>query len=50
MVRKQDLVRLEPYLYEIPRSFRSDMRVPARVYADERLLEKTLPTALWNSW
>jgi len=42
MVRKQDLVRLEPYLYEIPRSFRSDMRVPARVYADERLLEKTL--------
>lgn len=29
-----------PVLYEIPRSARSDMRVPARVYADERLWDQ----------
>lgn len=30
----------EPWLYEIPRSFRADMRVPARVYANEFLWEQ----------
>jgi tRNA-splicing ligase RtcB len=38
-VRKQDLVRLSDYLWEIPKSFRSDMNVPARIYADDELLE-----------
>ncbi|HLB53883.1 MAG TPA: RtcB family protein [Gemmatimonadales bacterium] len=32
--------RLEPWLYEIPRTARSDMRVPARIYADSVLWEK----------
>jgi tRNA-splicing ligase RtcB len=38
MVRIPDLRRINPYLYEIPLSFRADMRVPARFYADETLL------------
>ncbi|MBN1402257.1 MAG: RtcB family protein [Anaerolineae bacterium] len=39
MVSKQEMVRIEPNLYEIPKSFRDDMRVPARIYADERMLD-----------
>jgi len=42
MVRKQDLRRISPVLWEIPVSFRDDMRVPVRVYADEKLLEAAL--------
>ena len=42
MVDKKDLKRITDYLYEIPKEYREDMRVPARVYADERLLEATL--------
>lgn len=38
-VQKSDLIRLEDYLWEIPRSFRADMRVPARVLASEALLD-----------
>ncbi len=41
MVTKQDLRRITDYLYEIPKSYRPDMRVPARIYADEELLEAT---------
>ena len=41
MVTKQDLKRIADYLYEIPKSYRPDMRVPARIYADEELLEAT---------
>jgi tRNA-splicing ligase RtcB len=36
------LKRLSPYLYEIPETFRGDMRVPARFYADPQLLEAAL--------
>lgn len=42
MVEKTDLVRLNPCLYEVPKGFRSDMRVPARLYADDALLEAAL--------
>jgi len=42
MVVKTDLNRLSKYLYEIPTSFRGDMRVPARIYADDELLEQAL--------
>ncbi|MFQ6014330.1 MAG: RtcB family protein, partial [Anaerolineae bacterium] len=42
MISKKDLKRIEEYVYEIPRGFRPDMRVPARLYADEVLLEATL--------
>ncbi len=42
MVEKRDLKKIDHYLYEIPRSYREDMRVPARVYADGILLEAAL--------
>jgi tRNA-splicing ligase RtcB len=38
MVGKADMVRLGEYVWEIPKSFRADMKVPARIYASERLL------------
>lgn len=42
MVTKSDLVKINQYLYEIPTSFRADMRVPARVYANEELVEMAI--------
>jgi tRNA-splicing ligase RtcB len=39
MVSRQDLTLVEPYVYEIAQSYREDMRVPARLYADDVLLE-----------
>jgi tRNA-splicing ligase RtcB len=42
MVHIRDLRRIDAYLYEIPPSFRPDMRVPARFYADESLLDGVL--------
>ncbi len=42
MVDKKDLKRIGKYIFEIPADFRSDMRVPARIYADDDLLEAAL--------
>ncbi|HEV2722820.1 MAG TPA: RtcB family protein [Thermoanaerobaculia bacterium] len=39
-MRKQDLRRLDDFLWEIPKTYRGDMRVPARVYTNERMLEQ----------
>ncbi len=39
MVSSKDFRQLNPYLYEVPQSYREDMRVPARFYADAELLE-----------
>ncbi|MBN1134981.1 MAG: RtcB family protein [Anaerolineae bacterium] len=39
MIYKSDMVRISKYVWEIPKSFRPDMRVPARIYASEELLE-----------
>jgi len=38
-MRKSDLVRISDALWEIPRSYRGDMRVPARVFTSERMLD-----------
>ena len=38
MVARKDIHQIGPYLYEVPRNYREDMRVPARIYADETLL------------
>jgi tRNA-splicing ligase RtcB len=40
MISKKDLIKVNDYLFEIPKSFRSDMRVPARIYVDEKMLEQ----------
>jgi tRNA-splicing ligase RtcB len=42
MIARKDIHKLGPYLYEIPRHFRQDMRAPARIYADEAILEASL--------
>ena len=42
MIEKKDIRKIDTHLYEVPQSHREDMRVPARVYADEQLLEAAL--------
>jgi tRNA-splicing ligase RtcB (3'-phosphate/5'-hydroxy nucleic acid ligase) len=42
LLNKQNFVRAADYIWEIPRTFREDMRVPARLYADEELLDAAL--------
>jgi len=36
-MRKEDFIKITDYLWEIHKSFRSDMRVPARIYASEKI-------------
>jgi len=36
---KQNLVKIHDYLWEVPKSFRQDMKVPARIYASARMLD-----------
>jgi tRNA-splicing ligase RtcB len=42
MITQHDLKRIDEYLYEIPATFRDDMRVPARFYSDPKLLKAIL--------
>ncbi len=42
MVSKQDFKKLSDYLWEIPKNFRSDMKVSARAYISEKMLEESL--------
>ncbi len=37
--KKSDFKKISDFLWEIPGGFRSDMRVPARIYADDKMLE-----------
>jgi len=39
MATRADFVQVEPYAYEIAKTYRADMRVSARLYADEAILE-----------
>ncbi|MBM3205676.1 RNA-splicing ligase RtcB [Candidatus Shapirobacteria bacterium] len=38
MLTRKDIIKKNEFLWEIPKLFRADMRVPARIYADEKLL------------
>ncbi len=40
MVRIQDLNKVSPHEWEIPVSYREDMRVPVRIFASRKLLDK----------
>ena len=42
MIERADIKRIDKYIYEIPQSYREDMRVSARFYADPVLLEAVL--------
>ncbi len=39
MISKKNFRKLNDYLWEIPKTFRPDMQVPARIYASEKMLE-----------
>jgi tRNA-splicing ligase RtcB len=41
-IERSDLIQVEPEVWEIPNSFNVNMRVPARLYADEALLQASL--------
>jgi len=41
-VTRDDLRKIGPYQYEVPQSFRFDMRVPAHFYADDQFLTAAL--------
>jgi tRNA-splicing ligase RtcB (3'-phosphate/5'-hydroxy nucleic acid ligase) len=48
-ITRNNLISLGKALYEIPRTFRSDMRVPARVFLNEQLLQAALSDrSLWQ--
>ncbi|MFM8320345.1 MAG: RtcB family protein [Chloroflexota bacterium] len=42
MITIQDLTRISEYEWEIPQQYRGDMRVPVRLFATRRLLEKVM--------
>ncbi|HBS48363.1 TPA: RNA-splicing ligase RtcB [Candidatus Dependentiae bacterium] len=42
MISKSDLIKLSDFLWEIPTTFRPDMKVPARFYASEKMLDDIL--------
>ena len=42
MIHLNDLERIDEYVWEIPQSYRNDMRVPARIYASRKLLKDAL--------
>ena len=46
MVSKKDFIKINDWLWEIPKSFREDMKVPARIYTSEKLLKETEDEAL----
>lgn len=42
VITRNDLIKIEDFLYEIPVSFRADMRVPARVFLSDAMLDAVL--------
>lgn len=46
MLSKKDFKKISPYFWELPKCFRPDMKVPARIYASEKILEQTESEAL----
>ena len=49
-VTRYDLNKVDEYVYEVPKEFRHDMRVPAHFYADDDILEKALEDRRSNNW
>jgi len=39
MVNLQDLIKISDYEWEIPKTFRADMRVPVRIFATRKMIE-----------
>lgn len=48
-VPREALIKISDFVYEIPKSFRSDMRVPARIFVNEQMLDQILTDrSLWQ--
>lgn len=48
---KKDLIKVSDYIWEIPKSFREDMKVPARIFASEEMINELLSeesTSIWQ--
>jgi tRNA-splicing ligase RtcB len=43
---KKGLQKISDWVWEIPKTFRKDMRVPARIYVSEKILKEIEPDAL----
>ncbi len=41
MISKKDFKKISDWLWEIPKGFRPEMRVPARIYISEEMMEQT---------
>lgn len=49
VLTREKLIKIDDNLFEIPQDFRSDMRVPARVYTGEDMLEDIMQDmSLWQ--
>ncbi|MBN2101058.1 RtcB family protein [Candidatus Dojkabacteria bacterium] len=47
--QRSDLRKMEDWLWEIPKSFRKDMRVPAQVYTSEEMIDSVLgDKSMWQ--
>ncbi len=47
--QKKDLIKITDYIWEIPQYFRKDMKVPARIFANEKMLDDILEDkSLWQ--
>jgi len=40
MITKENFKKINDYVWEIPKDFRNDMQVPARIYVSEKMLEQ----------
>ena len=48
-ITKQDLIQITKSIYELPQTFRSDMRVPARIFVNDAILADVLgDRSLWQ--
>jgi len=46
MISKKDFKKINDWLWEIPKSFRADMRVPARIYLSDKMWDQVEEEAL----
>jgi len=45
-MKKQDFVKINDYLWEIPKTYRKSMKVPARIYISEKMFDSVEEEAL----
>jgi len=49
IINRSELTKIDEFTYEVPTSYRGDMRVPARVFANEQMLDDiTNDRSLWQ--